>query len=109
VIKVRQDLIASEEAATYSEREIFDSYMDVFELEGSMTIRTNSPLDSARYRKFVYIIQDSECQQTKTIMITPYLHERRIYLNRVKFNTEYFYTAVQTFKDQEELYVETLK
>jgi hypothetical protein len=42
-------------------------------------------------------------------MITPYLHERRIYLNRVKLNTQYFYTAVQTFKDQEDLYVESLK
>ena len=87
VIKVRQDLINSEQAASYTEKEIFDFYMDVFELEGSMKIRTNTPLDSYRYRRFVFILQDSMYQQTKTIMITPYLHERRIYLNRIKFNT----------------------
>lgn len=29
-------------------------------------------------------------------MILPYLHERRIYLNQKKVNTNYFYTSVQT-------------
>lgn len=26
----------------------------------------------------------------------PYLHERKIFLNRIKLNTEYFYTLVET-------------
>lgn len=28
-------------------------------------------------------------------MITPYLHDNRIYLNRLKINTEYFYTSIE--------------
>jgi len=28
----------------------------------------------------------------------PYLHERKIYLNRMKMNTKYFYTTVKTDK-----------
>lgn len=109
VIKVRQDLIGSEQSATYTEKEIFDFYPDVFELSGTMRIRTNTPLDSCRFRKFVYIFQDSEYLETKTILITPYLHERRIYLNRIKFNTQYFYTSVTTSKEQEDLYVSILR
>ena len=40
----------------------------------------------------------------KTVQIVPYLHERRIYLNRMKINTEYFYTTVKTKKSEEKLY-----
>ena len=32
----------------------------------------------------------------KRVMITPYLHESRIYLNRIKINTDYFYTSIET-------------
>jgi hypothetical protein len=109
VIKIRQDLINSDQNASFTESEIFDMYPDVFELEDGMRIRSNTPLDSSRYRRFVYIFQDSNYLRTKTILITPYLHERRIYLNRVKFNTQYFYTSVQTSKQMEELYVSLLK
>lgn len=35
-------------------------------------------------------------------MIMPYLHERKIYLNRMKMNTKYFYTTFQTNKHNEE-------
>lgn len=29
-------------------------------------------------------------------MITPYLHDTRIYLNRIKINTNYFYTSIES-------------
>ena len=29
-------------------------------------------------------------------MVLPYLHERKIYLNRIKSNTDYFYTNIQS-------------
>jgi hypothetical protein len=31
----------------------------------------------------------------KRVMIMPYLHERKIFLNRIKKNTQYFYTSIQ--------------
>jgi hypothetical protein len=30
------------------------------------------------------------------IYLTPYLHEKKIYLNRQKLNTDYFYTSFET-------------
>lgn len=108
MIKVRHDLINQHHSASYTEKDIFDNYLDVFELEGKMKIRTNTPLDSFRYRRFVYILQDGAYKQTKQIMITPYLHERKIYLNRIKFNTRYFYTSVETKKGIEELMMKSM-
>ena len=32
----------------------------------------------------------------KKIIIVPYLHERKIHLNRIKQNTKYFYTSCQS-------------
>jgi len=32
----------------------------------------------------------------KRVMITPYLHDTRIYLNRIKINTKYFYTSIES-------------
>ena len=37
-------------------------------------------------------------------MILPYLHERRVYLNRKKENTNYFYTTIDTSPHTEEIY-----
>ena len=37
-------------------------------------------------------------------MLLPYLHERKIYLNRLKLNTDYFYTSVETNPEDEDLY-----
>ena len=34
-------------------------------------------------------------------MILPYLHERRIYLNRIKVNTNYYYNTIYKSLDQD--------
>ena len=34
-------------------------------------------------------------------MILPYLHEKRIYLNRLKLDTDYFYTSITTKNTEE--------
>jgi len=52
------------------------------------------PLDSILSHKFGYIIQDARLRPMQLIIL-PYLHERKIFLNRIKFNTNYFYTSIQ--------------
>lgn len=42
-------------------------------------------------------------------MILPYLHERRIYLNRKKSNTNYFYTSIDTSISEEAQYNDRIK
>ena len=101
MIKIRYDLINSPKNYKYKEGELFDYYFGIFKFEKNSTrIRSNTPLDSIRYHKFVYVTQDSQCNSPRQIICLPYLHERRIYLNRIKDNTDYFYTCIETGNDE---------
>ena len=42
------------------------------------------------------MITDDKKQSCSIFRIVPYLHERRIYLNKQNINTEYFYTSIDT-------------
>ena len=59
-------------------------------------MKASTPLDSFRSHRFGYVITNSKDMKPKRVMITPYLHDTRIYLNRIKINTEYFYTSIET-------------
>jgi hypothetical protein len=95
VIKIRYDLIDSASSEKYSEKDIFDFFFDIFKLEPNETVKASTPLDSYRSHRFGYIITNQIDYKPKKVMITPYLHDNRIYLNRLKVNTDYFYTSIQ--------------
>jgi len=40
--------------------------------------------------------------------MVPYLHEKKIYLNRIKDHTEYFYTSIETRESDEKKYYQYL-
>ena len=44
--------------------------------------------------RFLYVVLNHYDLEPKKLMIVPYLHERKIYLNRIKVNTNYFYTSI---------------
>ena len=46
--------------------------------------------------RFVYIKQNKNDLKPHEVMTVPFLHEKRVYLNRLKKNTEYFYTSIKT-------------
>jgi hypothetical protein len=54
----------------------------------------DTPLDSFQSHKFLYVMVNHFDLEPKQLMILPYLHERKIYLNRIKVNTDYFYTTI---------------
>ena len=54
----------------------------------------DTPLDSFQSHKFLYVMVNHFDLEPKQLMILPYLHERKIYLNRIKVNTDYFYTSI---------------
>jgi len=45
--------------------------------------------------RFAFIMLNKESLACKRLMIIPYLHERKVYLKRMKKNTSYFYTTKQ--------------
>ena len=73
----------------------FNQYPNVLQLDETETVKMNSPLDSLQTHKFAYIILNKSLKPKRLIML-PYLHERKIFLNRMKQNTKYFYTSKQT-------------
>ena len=83
VIKIRYDLISTQNTVNLSEDGIFDRYSNIFPLDDNMRIRSNTPLDVHLSQRFAYIIQDKNCMESKVIRILPYLHARKIFLNEV--------------------------
>lgn len=94
VIKIRYDLIEHAQGNIYNEEQIFDYYGNIFTLEDGEKVSANFPMDSRCMNKLVYIIKSPSKFKVSRFMVLPYLHENRIYLNRKKVNTEYFYTAI---------------
>jgi hypothetical protein len=64
-------------------------------LDSGESIKTNMPMESVQSHRLAYVILNKDDLKPKKLMITPYLHERKIYLNRMKQNTNYFYSSKQ--------------
>ena len=71
----------------------FNQYKTVLKFHEDESVKTNSPLDSFLTHKFAYILHNQNLQPNR-LCILPYLHERKIFLNRIKQNTKYFYTSL---------------
>ena len=74
VIKMRIDLISSPKSYKYKEIELFDFYENIFSLGGNIQIRSGTPLDSFRYKRFIYLAVDKDYKEPVKIMMLPYLH-----------------------------------
>ena len=88
----------------YKENEIFDFYFNIFILEKNERVLAETPLDSIKSHRFGYIKLDINNKSPRTLIILPYLHDHKIYLNRLKVNTDYFYTSVETNPTDEDAY-----
>ena len=98
MIKIRYDLLDKRDSMLNSDQ-VFDKYPDIFKIgsaDSPKSIKFGTPLKSMQSHRFAYIITDDNQKECNQIMLMPFLHERRIYLNKQQVNTEYFYTAVET-------------
>ena len=107
-IKIRYDLINQLNNQKYTENQIFDFYQNIFSLTEGIKVRSNTPLDSIRAHRFAYVTNDSNFNSPKWLFILPYLHDRKIYLNRAKLNIKYFYTSIKTTEKEEIDYMKYL-
>lgn len=99
VIKLRYDLLQQKctksPFQTLNQCTFFDIYNKIFELKHNLSMLTGAPLRSQKYHRLGYLVLDRKCAHNKSILIVPYLHERRVYLNRTKLNNSYFYTVME--------------
>lgn len=92
VIKIRYDLIESNKGGEIKENELFDHYDNIIKLKNkNYYVGSGTPLQTCLYNRLAYKIKNKKDFKPDKIMILPYLHERRIYLNR-RHDSNQFYT-----------------
>ena len=102
VIKLRYDLIECPKGGNTTIDDTFDFYLDLIALRKNEVIKGHTPLDSFLNHKFGYLVSDKNKFEPIRLLVLPYLHERAIHLNRVKLNTDYFYTTIESYEDEEQ-------
>ena len=86
IVKLRYDLIRR--AEQYSLSTVAVLYKDVLKLEQlDDQVNAYMPLLASKFKKLVYFTQNKIEFKPKWMFIMPYLHERRIYLNRYSRKT----------------------
>lgn len=91
---MRYELMAEYRVSEFDTCDVFNKYPDVLQLKDNDKVKTKSPLNSIQSHRFAYVILNSKDLYPKRVMMMPYLHERKIFLNRIKKNTQYFYTSI---------------
>ena len=87
-----------------TEPQLFDYYTDVMPLGQNVVIQSGTPLQTCLYNRLAYMIRNMAKLKPRKLLIMPYLHERRIYLNRRHMDNQ-FYTVV---KHRNETFVQAL-
>ena len=109
MLKIRYDLTERLNNQIYQEKDIFDFYPNIFNLKKNMKVLAFMPLDSIQSHRFGYVITDSQYHKAKYILILPYLNDKKIYLNRIKVNTHYYYTSIHTYERDERDYNQAIE
>ena len=95
VFKIRYDLLENQNGKHYVEHHIFDKYDSLLDLDYKEAILCKCPLLSHDHHRMVYLSSNQKLLKPKRIIILPYLHERKIYLNQIELHHKYFYNVVE--------------
>jgi hypothetical protein len=83
VIKIRYDLLEGQTKVKLNEEQVFDHYDNILLMKDeSDYVQSATPLQTCLYNKLAYLIRNIKKLKPRVLLILPYLHERRIYLNR---------------------------
>lgn len=93
VIKIRYDQILEKRSEILDSNLAFDQYDQILDLKNGQEV-TVSPLVSRLLHRQAYMTRNFEFQKTYKVIVLPYLHERKIYMNKMKKNQEYFYVTL---------------
>ena len=79
---MRYDLINNHHSHNLTQHEIFDVYIDIFNMREGQRVKHGLPILSGRDHRMVFIFSDRTNLTPSVIMHVPFLHERKLYLNR---------------------------
>jgi hypothetical protein len=95
IIKVRYDLLEGKGRTELEEQQIFDFYSDIFNLETNEQFYSSMPISSLRFHRMLYVTKNRKELLNSKVLMIPFLHERKIYLNRNQEDEKYFYTTIR--------------
>ena len=84
-----------------NECQLFDTYHEILPLTDNEVVQSASPMQTCLYHRLAYILRNQRELKPRKLLILPYLHERRIYLNR-RHTDNQFYTIK---RHQERTYI----
>lgn len=84
ICKLRYDLMKTFGTAGSNQDIYFNKYKNVLKLGDQESIKTNSPIVSVENHRFAYVTLSKNLKDPKKVTVVPYLHERKVYLNRKK-------------------------
>lgn len=94
VIKIRYDVLRQPQTKRYTEKMVFDNYEGLLDLQEGETVQSNNPFLDIFTNRMFYFTRNSSKLKPKRILMLPFLHERKVYLNRMKDKHQYFYTVI---------------
>jgi hypothetical protein len=81
--------------AKFNEHQIFDSYKNLFDLQGGQRILAENPIVCHEFNRMAYFMINPKKHLSKKLIVVPFMHERKIYLNKQKPGNQYFYTVIE--------------
>jgi hypothetical protein len=95
VYKIRYDLFESSMTRDINEYQLIDSYKDLLGVRAGEKIYSNNPILCINYHKQLYFTSNKQMMMPMRLIMIPFLHERKIYLNKSKPGHKYFYTVIE--------------
>jgi hypothetical protein len=69
-------------------------YQNILDLNPGETVMAKMPILSMELHRKVYVTVNQQFRKPFRVIILPYLHERKIYLNKMKPGNKYYYTSI---------------
>ena len=94
MINIRYDLVRKSQTTKLTDEQIFNSYGNLFDMSSGTEILADNPIVCVEFNRMVYFSKNSRNFGPKKLTVIPYMHERKIYLNKQRPGNHYFYTTI---------------
>mmetsp|Transcript_8198 Transcript_8198/g.12570 ORF Transcript_8198/g.12570 Transcript_8198/m.12570 type:complete len:118 (+) Transcript_8198:3002-3355(+) len=74
---------------------LFDKYDDILDLKPTERVHSKNPVICNENHRQVYFTRNFSSLSPMRMIILPFLHERKLYINRIDRNHRYFYTVIE--------------
>jgi len=93
VFKVRYDTMIKENSDRLEQTDFFNKYENILDMKLGERVMAKMPKLSIAGHKTMYLVSNYLFKLPYKVILLPYLHERKLYLNEMKPENKYFFTS----------------